>query len=106
MEAAVKPVYGPRLWMNAGGAETYSDDGDDFDHDGDSNDDVEYDVVIVTSLDGSRVLYPLSDPVDSRTGHIGLGGIPYEHHHISMTTAMIAMNVKVFIILVLTLGQQ
>ena len=22
MEAAVKPVYGPRLWMNAGGAET------------------------------------------------------------------------------------
>ena len=30
----MKPVYGPRLWMNAGGAETYSDDGDDFDHDG------------------------------------------------------------------------
>ena len=22
VEAAVKPVYGPRLWMNAGGAET------------------------------------------------------------------------------------
>ena len=94
--------------MNAGGAETCDDD-HDFDHDGDSDDNVDdddYDDVIVTSLDGCRVLYPLSDPVDSGTRHIGLGGIRYEHHHVSMTAAMIAMNMKVLIILVLTLGQQ
>ena len=105
----MKPVYGPRLWMNAGGAETYSDDGDDFDHDGENSDDVDegdYDDVFVICLDGCRVLYPLSYPVDSGTGHIGLGGIRYEHHHVSMTAAMVAMNMKVLIILVLTLGQQ
>ena len=98
----MNPVYGPRLWMNAGGAETCSDDYHDFDHDGDSNDDG----VIVICLDGCRVLHPLSDPVDSGTRHIGLGGIRYEHHHVSMTAAMISMNMKVLILSVLTLGQQ
>ena len=110
VEAAVNPVYGPRLWMNAGGAETCSDDdGHDFDRDGENIDDVDdddYDDVNITSLDGCRVLYPLPDPVDSGTRHIGLGWIRYEHHHVSMTAAMIAMNMKVLIILVLTLGQQ
>ena len=106
----MNPVYGPRLWMNAGGAETCSDDdGHDFDHDGDSDDDIDdgdYDDVNITRLDGCRVLYPLSYPVDSGTRHIGLGGIRYEHHHVFMTATMIAMKMKVLIILVRTLGQQ
>ena len=85
------------------------DDGHDFDRDGENIDDVDegdYDDVIVICLDGCRVLYPLSDPVDSGTRHIGLGGIRYEHHHVFMTATMIAMKMKVLIILVLTLGQQ